>query len=493
VDETRTVTLGEALTRAAAAGEPVQQKEATAIFLEALRLADQVQATLSSAGTLLNEDGSMELAPALHKAGAEDPFASVSGAYQLADELFRGAAPLALGRGDGTRAAPFATVRDMLCSLEFHLLVESGRGGPPPPTRSDSRRAIIRLLAAAPAAGNPSERPVSAPEARRDLIRTFDEVAAAKKEKEIEDPFALRDGRSGSHRAPARSPVEWSAAAPASASPPASASSRAPAPPPTAPVPQPAVAAPAPAGLTPPPAVPTPPPVAMTPPPVAMTPPPPVTWPPAATAPQPAVQPAVRPRWTVRRFVPVLVLLFGSSVVAAIAVAVRRSSPAAEAVPAVRAAAAASDSPAAPAPIDPTSSPRAELPAPRPAKAAVRARPVAQAQVPSRGGEKRAPVPSKARGDPAAEARARAKVQLGEELFTGGRLFQALVAFREADQEQPLPESARRQGDIYRLQHDDALAAAAYQRCLRLSPSPADAREVRRILDELRREAPAAQ
>jgi hypothetical protein len=483
VDETRTVTLGEALSRAAAAGEPVQQKEATAIFLEALRLADQTQATLSSARTLLNQDGSMELVPGPHEGDAQDPFASVSGAYQLADELFRGAPPLALGRRDGTRAAPFATVRDMLCSLEFHLLVETGRGGPPPPARSDCRRAIVRLLAAAKAPAKPPDRPASAPEARRDLNRTFEEVAAAKRE--ITDPFVPLDGRRGYDRAPARSAVEWSAAAPASDSPPAFA------PPPAATAPRPAVNAP-------PPAVMTPPLAAMTPPPAAMTPPPAVTWPPAATAstplPQAPAQGSVKasPSRTAMRWLLVLALLCGASIAAAIAAAVWRSSPVKAAIPAVRAAAAATYAPAPAAPIDLSNSPRGDLPAPAPAPQGVRAGPVAQAQVPSRAAEKRAPGRSRAPADPAAEARARAKVQLGEDLLKSGRLFQALVAFREADQEQPLPESARRQGEIYRLQHDDVLAAAAYRRCLRLSPSPADAREVRGILDDLRREAPAA-
>jgi hypothetical protein len=157
------LTLSEALARAAAAGQPVQQTEAMAIFLGALRLADQTQATLSSAGTRLSEDGSLELGPGRPGDGTADPFALVSGAYELADELFGGAAPLALGRGDGTRAAPFATLRDLLYSLEFHLLVESGRGGPPPPGRSDCQRAIVRLLAAARAGGTPPDPPASAP------------------------------------------------------------------------------------------------------------------------------------------------------------------------------------------------------------------------------------------------------------------------------------------------------------------------------------------
>jgi hypothetical protein len=162
VDGPGTLTLREALARAAAAGNPVQQREAMAIFLEAVRLADQTDATLSAPGTLLKEDGSLQLGIGHSGSGTADPFALVSGAYELADELFGGAAPLVLGQGDGTRAAPFATLHDLLNSLEFHLLVESGRGGPPPPGRSDSQRAIVRLLAAA-RAGEKADPPASAP------------------------------------------------------------------------------------------------------------------------------------------------------------------------------------------------------------------------------------------------------------------------------------------------------------------------------------------
>src|SRR5207245_12408 len=114
------------------------------------------------------------------------------------------------------------------------------------------------------------------------------------------------------------------------------------------------------------------------------------------------------------------------------------------------------DAPAAPAVVDPRRPPRE------------RAAPAAAA--PS---SEAAPRPSRKlrRGAaaPDAAAAARAKLQLGDESLKQGRFFEALMAFREAlDQDPPLPAAARRLGDAYRAHQDDDLAVAAYERYLEL-------------------------
>jgi hypothetical protein len=82
---------------------------------------------------------------------------------------------------------------------------------------------------------------------------------------------------------------------------------------------------------------------------------------------------------------------------------------------------------------------------------------------------------------------ARAKLQLGDESLKQGRFFEALLAFREAlDQDPPLPAAARRLGDAYRAHQDAELAVGAYERYLELEPSAPDAEEVRAAVEELR-------
>jgi tetratricopeptide (TPR) repeat protein len=86
-----------------------------------------------------------------------------------------------------------------------------------------------------------------------------------------------------------------------------------------------------------------------------------------------------------------------------------------------------------------------------------------------------------------ASASARAKLQQGDESLRAGRLFEALVAFREAlDSDPSFATAARRLGDAYRQHHDTALAIAAYERYLEMEPSAGDAEEVRSALEELR-------
>jgi hypothetical protein len=92
-----------------------------------------------------------------------------------------------------------------------------------------------------------------------------------------------------------------------------------------------------------------------------------------------------------------------------------------------------------------------------------------------------------------AGAAARAKLQQGDDSLREGRLFEALVLFREALESDPtLAPAARRLGDAYRQHHDDALAVSAYERYLEMEPSAPDAEEVRSALEELRA-APTAQ
>ena len=86
-----------------------------------------------------------------------------------------------------------------------------------------------------------------------------------------------------------------------------------------------------------------------------------------------------------------------------------------------------------------------------------------------------------------ASASARARLQQGDESLREGRLFEALVAFREAlDSHPSFAAAARRLGDAYRQHNDTSLAIAAYERYLEMDPSAADAEEVRIALEELR-------
>ncbi|HWE24253.1 MAG TPA: tetratricopeptide repeat protein, partial [Myxococcales bacterium] len=90
-----------------------------------------------------------------------------------------------------------------------------------------------------------------------------------------------------------------------------------------------------------------------------------------------------------------------------------------------------------------------------------------------------------------ASAAARARLQQGDESLREGRLFEAVVAFREAlDSDPTFATAARRLGDAYRQHNDTALAISAYERYLEMDPSAADAEEVRSALEELR--APTA-
>lgn len=90
-------------------------------------------------------------------------------------------------------------------------------------------------------------------------------------------------------------------------------------------------------------------------------------------------------------------------------------------------------------------------------------------------------------------APARAKLQLGDESLKQGRFFEAVMAFREAlNEEPPLPAAARKLGDAYRSHQDAELAVAAYERYLELDPSAQDAEEVRAFVEELRSGSPLA-
>ena len=91
------------------------------------------------------------------------------------------------------------------------------------------------------------------------------------------------------------------------------------------------------------------------------------------------------------------------------------------------------------------------------------------------------------------DASTRAKLQIGDEALKQGRFFEALMAFREAlDQEPPVAAAARRLGDAYRSHQDADLAVTAYERYLELDPSAKDAEEVRGLVEELRSSSPLA-
>ena len=92
-----------------------------------------------------------------------------------------------------------------------------------------------------------------------------------------------------------------------------------------------------------------------------------------------------------------------------------------------------------------------------------------------------------------AAAAARAKLQVGDEALKQGRFFEALMAFREAlEQDPPVPAAARRLGDAYRAHQDDDLALAAYERYLELDPAAPDGDEVRAAVEQLRSGTPLA-
>ena len=92
-----------------------------------------------------------------------------------------------------------------------------------------------------------------------------------------------------------------------------------------------------------------------------------------------------------------------------------------------------------------------------------------------------------------AAAAARAKLQIGDESLKQGHFFEALLAFREAlDQDPPLPAAARRLGDAYRAHQDDELAVAAYERYLELDPAAPDADDVRAAVEQLLSGTPLA-
>jgi len=156
--------------------------------------------------------------------------------------------------------------------------------------------------------------------------------------------------------------------------------------------------------------------------------------------------------------------------------------------------------PAAPGPVPAALVPEIALPPPDvkpPAiadtRAPARAAPPAGAQ--SSEGSPRPVRKLRRRAAAVAEAGsvAGAKLKLGDESLKQGRFFEALMAFREAlDQDPPVPAAARRLGDAYRDHQDTDLAVAAYERYLELAPSAPDADEVRAAVERLRSNTPLA-
>ena len=83
------------------------------------------------------------------------------------------------------------------------------------------------------------------------------------------------------------------------------------------------------------------------------------------------------------------------------------------------------------------------------------------------------------------------KLQAGDDSLKQGRFFEALMAYREAlDQDPPVPAAARRLGDAYREHQDTDLAVTAYERYLELAPGAPDADEVRAAVEQLRSSTP---
>ena len=83
------------------------------------------------------------------------------------------------------------------------------------------------------------------------------------------------------------------------------------------------------------------------------------------------------------------------------------------------------------------------------------------------------------------------KLQAGDDSLKQGRFFEALIAYREAlDQDPPVPAAARRLGDAYREHQDTDLAVTAYERYLELAPGAPDADEVRAAVEQLRSSTP---
>ena len=202
--------------------------------------------------------------------------------------------------------------------------------------------------------------------------------------------------------------------------------------------------------------------------------PPAVEAPAQAGAQDAAASPPVRsPRW--------VGFAAAALVGAAIAVLVQRSLPGSSAAPAPPArplqpaVASVFPAPALEEPLRPSAAADAAVPAPFRPSADARHRPLRRLRW--RDGTE----------DTARLERARARLQLGDQALDEGRVFQALVAFRQALEDDPeLLAALRGLGDAYRLHHDDPLAIDAYQRYLDIDPDGPDADEVRAALDEMR-------
>lgn len=370
------MTLKEALVRAASAGTPIEPSAACAIFLGALRLADEKQATLSTASVLLGDEG--DLAVELDEAGAQASSDDlVAAARSFADDIFGARAPFTLGRQDSAGGGPFPTLRHLINAVEFQLLRARAGGGPPPPTRADCRLAVARLLADARQA---SVDPATDPPAPLEL--------------------------------------------------------------PQPPLPESA---------------------------------------PGAAPSQRQEESRPRARFLGMILVAVASLLAGALLASSLRGPQRLSPPPRLAEPTSAAAAVAALCPlpaSTPPPVVESTPPAL---APPPALARPAAAPSARPSPRRLGATAKAPA-----------ARAREELERGEKALESGRIFEALVAFHDAlDEEPPPPQAARRLGDAYRLQEEDALALAAYQRYLELAPGAPDAAQVRAIVEELRAANPA--
>lgn len=414
------MTLKEAQALAAAAGTPIQPATALAIFLEAVRLADKPQATLSAAKVLLHEEGNL----AVESDGDRSSEEVVAAALAFAREIFGENPPLALGWQDGLGGGFFPTLRHLIDALEFQLLRSRAQGGPPPPTSADCRLAVARLVADL---RRPSAAPV-VPEVEPDASDRVTDPPPP------EEEYALDPGTA----------LEWREK------------------PPPVPVEQVQRLEPDPPA------------------PGAPEQPTQAEEPPEQSAQRTQKEERLPPVRSVR---PALIALTSLLIGAVLASSLRGR----RQVPAVALPERAEGS-------------RVEA-------AAICLPPIATSQTgivsppPDIAGSTSAlPASRLSTGDgpPSPTARPREKprssqqLESGEKALENGAIFEALVAFHNAlDERPPPPRAARRLGDAYRLQHEDALALAAYQQYLQLAPAAPDAEEVRSLVRSLRATAAA--
>ena len=444
------LTLDQSIRRAGAAG-PLSRSEAVAVFLEVLRLASDSQAIPDAGATLLEEDGSLTFRTSPgHK--ASDPEEPIRAACRLAKRLFGAAnleAPLSLAAGGAKAPERFPTLRHLRDAFELELLLS----GTPPPNDAERRMVIAAVMARARqprSQGGGSSRPREAlpptdpPPVRFDLSVHLPPRVQVQPRTEP-DRFVEPPPRVPPHSLQAFAPPE----------------------------PQPPSWGDDPSTW-------------VTEPPAPLAPPRPLPWDPRPhPLPWDALIAAVRraqPQWLQLAAVGAMGIWIG------VLLGRGLSRKAAPELP----------------PVVASMAPEIALPPPdvRPPPA------VAESKGPARANASQAAPaqPQEASPRPLRKLRRRAaatvadagpvggtKLQAGDDSLRQGRFFEALMAYREAlDQDPPVPAAARRLGDAYREHQDTDQAVTAYERYLELAPSAPDADEVRAAVEQLRSSTPVA-